>query len=688
MVGRLLAPHSAQGSAPAKALPWWMWILAAIAIFVLSQLSVLVTPQGGSVAAWWPAAGVSVLFILWTPRRQWCAFVLMVALVTGAANAVAGRPLAVSLCFGISNAIETGVFTLLLHYRLRHRLVLDRVSGAWRFALATIAASSVLGVLVGTVLAQSASDAALLGAHAAVSHAAAILLLAPFAILPPHIGQPTPAGEIVAQILVLTGILVVLATVGSGLPLTFLPVGIIAWAAFRFPIRAAYTETLIASVIVLALTVLGLGPFAGAGLTPEVSALLTILFIFMVASASIFMSTASYQLRTAIRSARSTTELVTSGVVDSRVGILIVAHEGDAWRVLLSNTASRTIAGSEIDADRRWRAGPLLRATAESLREGHLVTHSTPDGRVISVDASRITGLAERVSVQFLDVTENARAVEVRIAAEQDRARALAAQLDLERRQVDFIATASHELRTPITSVTGYLELVEEAGELPAQSREWLAVASRNAHRLQELIEDLLIAARDKRAHTAYLDVEVIRVGDLITDALKPFDDIARARGLTVTVSAHAGTVRGSRQQLTRALRSLISNAVKFTPTHGTIQILAEEEAIAASPDAKTPLAGVRIVVSDDGPGIEAKDLPHVFERFYRTAHAEATNTAGSGLGLSIAKDLAEANGGRVEISSTVGQGVIASLVLPSEPADAASGPVDRALRSAGTPPA
>ncbi len=66
MVGRLLAPHSAQGSAPAKALPWWMWILAAIAIFVLSQLSVLVTPQGGSVAAWWPAAGVSVLFILWT----------------------------------------------------------------------------------------------------------------------------------------------------------------------------------------------------------------------------------------------------------------------------------------------------------------------------------------------------------------------------------------------------------------------------------------------------------------------------------------------------------------------------------------------------------------------------------------------------------------------------------------------
>jgi len=86
---------------------------------------------------------------------------------------------------------------------------------------------------------------------------------------------------------------------------------------------------------------------------------------------------------------------------------------------------------------------------------------------------------------------------------------------------------------------------------------------------------------------------------------------------------------------------------------------------IAASPDAKTPLAGVRIVVSDDGPGIEAKDLPHVFERFYRTAHAEATNTAGAGLGLSIARSILRAQGGEISLANHPDGGLIATIRLP-----------------------
>jgi len=354
-------------------------------------------------------------------------------------------------------------------------------------------------------------------------------------------------------------------------------------------------------------------------------------------------------------------------VVDARVGILVVEHVGEAWNVLLSNTASRETLGPEIDNEGRWRAGPLHEAMIESLRDGHLVTHATEAGRVFSVDASRITGVSERVSVQLVDVTEGTRATEARIAAEQERAWALATQLELERRQVDFVATASHELRTPITSVTGYLELIEEAGELPEQSQEWLAVASRNAHRLQELIEDLLIAARDKRASTSPTNVELVRAADLIDDAVKPFEIIARARGIRVTVGENDGMVRGSRQQLTRALRSLISNAVKFTQPDGNVHIRTAHETMHTDPEGLERRPAIRIVVSDDGPGIEAKDLPHVFEQFYRTPYAEATNTAGSGLGLSIAEDLAAANGGRAEVTSTKGQGVVASLLLPAE---------------------
>ncbi len=666
MVGRLLAFERAQIRAPLRAHPWWMWTLAAISIFVLSQLSVLLTPAGSAVAAWWPAAGVSVLFILRTPRHQWGAVVVLVALVTAAANAVAGRSLPVSICFGIANAIETGAFALLIQSRLRNRLLLDSVSNAWRFALTTIAASTVLGLLVGAIIAGTTSQAAVIGAHAAASHAAAILLIAPFAILPRHIGQPTPIGEIIAQVVILIGILVLLATAGSDLPLTFLPVGIITWAAFRFPIRAAFAESLIACIVILAITVLGHGPFAGAGLTPEDPSLLVVLFIFMVGSTALFMASASYELRTALLSARTGAELVTSGVVDARVGILVVEHVREAWNILLSNTASREILGSEVGTDGRWRDGPLLGVMTASLRDNHLVTYTTEDGRVVSVNASRIGSVGDRVSVQLIDVTEGARATEVRIAAEQERAWALATQLELERRQVDFVATASHELRTPITSVTGYLELIEEAGELPEQSQDWLTVASRNAHRLQELIEDLLIAARERRVSTSPTDIELVRAADLIADAVKPSEIIARAREINVMIGENGGIVRGSRQQLTRALRSLISNAVKFTHPGGNVHIHTTQETMHADPEGIEVRGAIRIIVSDDGPGIEASELPHIFEQFYRSPYAEATNTAGSGLGLSIAEDLAAANGGRAEVTSTIGQGVVASLLLPA----------------------
>ena len=85
-----------------------------------------------------------------------------------------------------------------------------------------------------------------------------------------------------------------------------------------------------------------------------------------------------------------------------------------------------------------------------------------------------------------------------------------------------------------------------------------------------------------------------------------------------------------------------------------------------ADPEGIEVRGAIRIIVSDDGPGIEASELPHIFEQFYRSPYAEATNTAGSGLGLSLAEDLAAANGGRAEVPSTIGQGVVASLLLPA----------------------
>ncbi|MEV8357743.1 ATP-binding protein [Microbacterium sp. NPDC076895] len=665
MVGGVFAAHDRRESGLMRTPPWWRWLIAGVAIFVLSQMSVVLTPSGSSIAAWWPAAGVSALFILRTPRRNWWLVIVMVMVVTAAANAAAGRSLDVSASFGVANAVEVGVFAIVLQLRRPNRLLLNSVSNAWRFAVSTLAASAVLGLLVALVVAQVSSEAFVIGAHAAASHAAAILMIAPFAVLPPHIGQPTPWGEIVAQITILSGILVYLAAADAAAPLTFLPVGILAWAAYRFPIRGAYAESLAAGVVVLVTTVAGLGPFTHSSLPPEVATLVVVLYLFMTSSTNLFLSAASYEIRSANRAAQSVSELVTSGVVDSRIGLLVVERRSEAWTVLLSNTASRRMLSSDIDSDQRWARSPLRDAMERSLRDGDLVTFETADHRVLTVDASPVKNVADRVSVQVIDVTDSTRLAEERIATERDRAATLAAQLELERRQVDFVATASHELRTPITSVSGYLELIDESNELSEPSREWLAIASRNARRLQELIDDLLVIARVSRPSSSPAPRTSVAVSDIVHDAAIPYDAAARERGVRLDLGQLDGTVRASRHEVVRALGCLISNAVKFTASGGHVQVASTTEELDDATDAASA-AVIRITVTDNGSGIAADDLPHVFEQFYRTGDAAAAIAAGAGLGLTIAREIAEANDGRVEIASDNRQGVVASLILPA----------------------
>lgn len=97
-------------AAPSTRPSWWAWLLAAAAIFALSLISVNMTPPGGSVAVWWPAAGVAALFILRVPRTQWWAVLVMVAVVTVAANVLGGRDVPIAGAFGVCNAMEVGIF--------------------------------------------------------------------------------------------------------------------------------------------------------------------------------------------------------------------------------------------------------------------------------------------------------------------------------------------------------------------------------------------------------------------------------------------------------------------------------------------------------------------------------------------------------------------------------------------------
>ncbi len=589
----------------------------------------------------------------------------MVAVVTVAANVLGGRDVPIAGAFGVCNAMEVGIFATVLFWRRPRVFRIRSVSAAWRFALSTIAASSVFGLLIGVIVAGTAANPIQTAAHVAASHAAAILMIAPFAVLPPHLGQPIRWVEITFQVVILGGILTFLIIAGATMPLTFLPIGILAWAAFRFPIRAAYAESLIANSLILGATVAGFGPFNDDDLTPTTAALLVTLFLFMTASTNLFLTAASYELRAATLSAQNVADLVTSGIVDSRVGLLVAERRGDGWAVLLVNTAARRILAADLDHDMRWGPGALRDAAQQSLELQRVVTLDADD-RVLNIDASETGSPTLRISVQFVDITDTVRTTQDRLAAETERARTLAARLELERRQVDFIATASHELRTPIANVSGYLELLDDAEELTGPSREWVSVARRNTARMEDLSDDLLFLARAKD-HASEPSLHVsIEVADLVEEALAPFRDAAVERRTQLVVGGREGRVYGVHHELVRALRSLISNALKFAPPGSTVSVHAEtiDDGLENSDAGGVP--AVRITVSDTGPGIAPDELPFVFDRFYRTPDAEAAQTPGVGLGLAIARELVEANNGRVEISSPDRQGVIATLILPT----------------------
>lgn len=228
----------------------------------------------------------------------------------------------------------------------------------------------------------------------------------------------------------------------------------------------------------------------------------------------------------------------------------------------------------------------------------------------------------------------------------------------LDRQKTDFMATISHELRTPLTSINGYLELLQDGdyGALTPGQSDALDIVGRNAHRLRGLIEDLLvlnkIEATGLQSSTEDVDVDALLAG--VADLLRP---VADAAGVSLVVDPVDPdlSIRVDRGQLERSLINLGSNAVKFTPAGGRATIAAtqvEDQVV--------------ITVTDTGIGIPEKDLPALFDRFFRASNATAAAIPGTGLGLAIVRAIVEGHGGELQVDSVEDQGTVMTVVLPA----------------------
>jgi two-component system phosphate regulon sensor histidine kinase PhoR len=336
-------------------------------------------------------------------------------------------------------------------------------------------------------------------------------------------------------------------------------------------------------------------------------------------------------------------------------GVLVVAADK---RVTLANPALRDLLMPQVDPVGRTpleflRSDALVAALDEAAEaEGgvaeaeleldgvtarRLLVRCHPHGEVISGPS----GAHRRgVIAVFIDVTDLRR---------------------LEGLRKEFVANVSHELRTPIAAVSGAAEMLESElgqarGPVPAGALSPLVgIITRNTARLARLVEDLLDLSRIE-ARAVRLNLESLAVAPVVRLLFESVATRAAHRGLVMTAMIPEGfTLRADRRALEQVLGNLIENAVKYASDRATVTVSADLRA-----DGRAVLR-----VADTGPGIEARHLPRLFERFYRVDVGRSRDVGGTGLGLAIVKHLVEAMGGTIAVDSAPRRGTTFEVVLP-----------------------
>ena len=255
------------------------------------------------------------------------------------------------------------------------------------------------------------------------------------------------------------------------------------------------------------------------------------------------------------------------------------------------------------------------------------------------------------------DVTEREDAQRALLLTLEHQRTAVERLRELERVKGDFVSTVSHELRTPITSIIGYTELLADGavGELTLSQQEIVDRVDRNGRRLLLLVEDLLtlsqIEAAALKIEPVVTDVRAVvtRAREALAPAL-----VGRSLDISVLVPTQPVVHHGDPVQLERMLVNLLTNAVKFTPDGGHVELAL-----------RTRGQNTEIVVSDTGMGIPEDEQSELFTRFFRSSTATERAIQGTGLGLTIVKAIVALHGGRIDVESAHQRGTTVTVSLP-----------------------
>jgi signal transduction histidine kinase len=237
---------------------------------------------------------------------------------------------------------------------------------------------------------------------------------------------------------------------------------------------------------------------------------------------------------------------------------------------------------------------------------------------------------------------------------------------ELDRMKSEFVAVVSHEVRTPLTSIQGSLELVldERYFEMVPKMRELLRICQTNVERLRLLINDILDFSKIEASRLS-LNFAPMQMGELAAEVVASVEALAGQKGIVIRVDAAEDlpAVHADRIRVGQVLGNLLGNALKFTPEGGHVDVIVDA----------APEGGVQCVVSDSGAGIAPEDLGKLFQKFQQIDSSLTRKQGGTGLGLVISKGLVEGHGGRIWVESEVGVGSRFCFSLPLVPPESAT---------------
>ncbi len=341
------------------------------------------------------------------------------------------------------------------------------------------------------------------------------------------------------------------------------------------------------------------------------------------------------QIKTQMNALKQKTEELEQIISSMNEGLIILNAKG---AVVAMNQAAKDIFLVHDDPKGKQflqleRSPEMSNTILEALEAGHAELLQHKNGREYQFTVSRILSQGEEVGVLILsfDITEKAYA---------------------ERNRQEFTANVSHELKTPLQTIIGSAELLENGLVKPGDTSRFIGIIKKEATRLVNLINDIIrLSQLDEKAEATMESVDMKAIANEVVEVLTP-----SAQSKNVTLHLHCGNLQtiGVCRYLYEILYNLCDNAIRYNKDGGKINITLDKQG-----------KGTVITVSDTGIGIPAAHQARIFERFYRVDKSHSKQTGGTGLGLSIVKRAVMLHSGKVELNSTPGIGTTIKVILP-----------------------